>query len=157
MTSSVNTVKCVDVVPGSSRYCGAINFSYSVADVESSLLSTVVVPYEEMGVAYDRIVKVNSFSCIISGKMSSGLSVVADVECGTFTGEGVASERVGKYVLPFDQGHVQFDGPFGAVVVHEGYVFGVKVSLTKLSAGTPEEFTGNVVVNFDFSLVGHPL
>lgn len=156
-TATVQTVKCVDIVPGSSRYCSSVAIPFGKSDIGTSILATVVVPYEEMGVFYDRIVRVNSVTYTVAANVSSGVSAVGDVTMGTFNSSQTVSERVGRYALPFDQGHVELNGPFGAVVVHEGDVFGVRATLTKLSTGDPETFNGSLVINIDFSLVGHSL
>lgn len=154
---SVSIVKCVDVVPGSSRYCCSVSVPFALSDLGGNKFYTVVSPYEEMGVFYDRIVKVNSVSYTMVSNVSTGAACVADFTLGSFDSDQLVSERVGRYVIPIDRTHVELNGLYGAVVVHQGGVFGVRVSFSNLSDAAPATFEGTVLVNFDFSLVGHSL
>lgn len=151
----MNTVKCVDRVPGAARYCCSVAFPVTQDSVGSALLATVVQPYEHDGVFDDRIVDVSNLSVSVSANVSEGDVVFGVSEIGVFDSAGVVNVLSGKYVIPFDQGIVEIGDCGGALVVSQGNVFGVKLILS--AEGTVSGFRGVVCVNFEFSLVGHSL
>lgn len=155
MSVSVNTVKCVDRVPGAARYCCSVVFPVTPDNVGSPLLASVVQPYEHDGVFDDRIVDVSNLSVSVSANVSEGDVVFGTSEIGVFDTAGNVNVLSGKYVIPFDQGIVEIGDCGGALVVAQGNVFGVKLSLS--AEGTVSGFRGVVCVNFEFSLVGHSL
>lgn len=155
MTASVRTVKCVDRVPGAARYCCSVSTRVNSDSIGTPILATVVVPYEAGGVVEDRIVDVSNLSFSVSANVSEGDVVFGTSEIGIFDTEGNINVLCGRYVIPFDQGIVEVGDCGGALVVSQGNVFGVKLSVS--AEGTVSGFTGLLCVNFEFSLVGHSL